>query len=171
MGGKGSGGRNRKPAAVKKAEGNRGRRPLDPKAPQGNAGEPAMPKYLGPRAREVWRELVPKLLELKVLETSDAFALAALCIAQATVEQAQSSIDQYGIVIAQLNKRTGVALLKTNPAVNVLDKAIRRLNTSLMKFGLDPASRSGLHISSPADNPVDPLDAVRRAKTATDIVQ
>jgi len=43
MGGKGSGGHNRKPTAQKLAEGNRGKRPLNLREPKALSGEPPMP--------------------------------------------------------------------------------------------------------------------------------
>ena len=54
MGGRGSGGKNRKPTAIKKAEGNRGKRKLNEREPVALAGEPAIPKVLSRAARAVW---------------------------------------------------------------------------------------------------------------------
>ena len=61
MGGKGSGGRNRKPTAQKKAEGNRGKRPLNENEPKALPGEPPMPDFVAKdiAVRQVWRELIP----------------------------------------------------------------------------------------------------------------
>ena len=58
MGGKGSGGHNRKPTNLKKAEGNRGKRPLNLREPKALPGEPPMPSGMTEQARAVWPEVV-----------------------------------------------------------------------------------------------------------------
>jgi P27 family predicted phage terminase small subunit len=143
MGGKGSGGHNRKPTAKKKLEGNRGHRKLNDKEPKAEPGEPQIPAYLSTRAKVYWRRLVPMLLEMKVLTKADGYSLGLLCNALAEVELAELAIARYGL-IAITPDSDGVVILKANPAVRIKANAWRQATSALSKFGLDPASRSGL---------------------------
>jgi phage terminase small subunit len=61
MGGKGSGGHNRKPIAQKKAEGNRGKRAINLRDPKALPGEPQMPSGMTEQAQSVWREVSREL--------------------------------------------------------------------------------------------------------------
>ena len=79
MGGKGSGGHNRKPTAQKLAEGNRGKRPLNLREPKALPGEPQMPSGMTEQARAVWPEVVAMLTANDVLFKTDGLAIAALC--------------------------------------------------------------------------------------------
>ena len=67
MGGKGSGGHNRKPTAQKLAEGNRGKRRLNLREPKALPGEPQMPSGMTEQARAVWPEVVAMLKANDVL--------------------------------------------------------------------------------------------------------
>lgn len=158
MGGRGSGGRNRKPLARKKVEGNRGRRKQKTSAAPALAripGEPAMPSFLTPRQKAVWRMLVPILKDNGVLTPDCGIALGTLCssyvhFSEADVdvahrqeeirakERARDSIEEQ---IDALNKRLGSASRRRSDL-------LRHLRASWQGFGLDPSSRSGI---SPAD--------------------
>jgi P27 family predicted phage terminase small subunit len=157
MGGKGSGGRNRKPTAIKKVQGNAGHRRLNKKEPKVQPGEPEMPAYLPTQARAEWKRLVPLLLEMKVLSRSDGAALGLICLSLAQVIKSNAAIEKYGMVCATLDQLTGVAVLKANPAVKILSDAMRRSQTGFASFGLDPASRSKL-IAGSSKGDDDPLD-------------
>jgi|GEM_PF-141129 len=159
MGGKGSGGHNRKCTAQKKREGNRGHRKLNEKEPKTPLGEPEIPKYLTLRARIYWTRLVPMLLKMQVLTQADGHALGLLCNSLAEVELAQGAIDRYGLVIVTLDKTPGVVIMKANPAVRIKANAMRQASSALAKFGLDPSSRSGLSV---ADLTVPEKDAIER---------
>ena len=159
MGGKGSGGHNRKPTKRKQVEGNPGHRRLNKREPEARPGEPAMPAYLSPMARAIWRHLVPLLLEMKVLTRADGHALAMVCTSLVTVIRADRAIEKYGAVCATVDHETGVAILKANPAIRVRSDAMRHARSGLAAFGLDPASRSKLITESGgAGKPADPLD-------------
>lgn len=185
MGGKGSGGRNRKPTAVKKAQGNAGKRKLNDREPVVNVGAPAMPDYLSESGRAEWNRLVPILLSMKVLTPSDGDALAALCCAHSQFVEAQHDLVARGNLldiyqICQLNGfpivgRTGkpkavLIDVKKNPSVQVASDADKRLRSYYAMFGLDPSSRSRL-TTNPNDPPQDPLDDFLSRKTAGEKVQ
>src|SRR5579864_4994897 len=128
MGGKGSGGRNAKPIAVKRRNGNPGHRKLNKKEPKAKPGEPEMPLYVAknPIARAEWKRLVPILLDMGVLTTAHSIALGGLCAAHSQLVMAEASILKYGIMaVRSLDKETGLALLSVNPAVRIKSDALR----------------------------------------------
>lgn len=170
MGGRGSGGKNRKPTAQKKAEGNRGKRALNPKEPKVLPGEPEIPGCLTKAARKVWPQVCASLLEVGVLYKTDGLAIAALCSSLVLFAQADAAIAKFGSVCATLDETTGVAVLRTNPAVRVRSDALRHLRSSIQSFGLDPASRSGLQLVEPPDKQKSALESILRSKSAKDDV-
>lgn len=177
MGGKGSGGHNKKPTELRKAEGNRGRRAFNGKEPESPPGPPDMPLDLSADARIFWDRLAPLLMAMKVLKRSDGLALEGLCEALARRAHARRIVERFGEMITEKTvigsgKRARVTTkVKTNPMVRLEADADRRVRSYMAAFGLDPASRSRLMIEDPGDNPSDPLEDVIRAKTASDIVQ
>lgn len=166
MGGKGSGGRNRKPTARKQVEGNPGHRRLNKREPSAELGAPDMPRYLDKLAKEEWNRLVPILLTMKTLHRSDGGALAGLCCAHSQFVKAQRDIARRGInlniyELVDVGKKTPKPVLiatKKNPSLGVASDADRRLRSYFAMFGLDPASRSRLIAGGGSEPPEDPLD-------------
>lgn len=163
MGGKGSGGRNSKPSALKKLQGNPGKRKLNRREPKPRAGVPIMPLGLSELAQDEWNAIVPLLQEMGVLTSADSKALAAYCSCYAQWMLAEKEIAEYGITIKTVHlDEDGEDILfldyKTNPAVRVRSDALRQMKSFLIEFGLTPASRTKLQISNAGDN-VDPFEA------------
>jgi P27 family predicted phage terminase small subunit len=172
MGGRGSGGRNKKTVAQRKAEGNRGRRKISAREPKVPEGDPKPPARLSARARHHWKRLLPLLRTMGVLKVTVGDALAGYCTALVQWELAQAAIQKFGIHPAQVDEETGAALLKMNPAVRVQSDALRHIRAFQVEFGLTPASISRITLpKSPDDSAQDPLENIRRAKTASDVVQ
>jgi phage terminase small subunit len=161
MGGRGSGGKNRKPQAIKKAEGNRGKRKpkasVAAKVPQPLAGEPPMPAFITtPRLKAVWRMLVPILSEKGVLTKDCGIALGTLCSSyvhfsvadtdvagrEAEIRKAEGMMDALEQRIDLLNKRLGAAVRRRSDL-------LRHLRASYQAFGLDPSSSSGFYTADP----------------------
>jgi len=153
MGGKGSGGSNRKPTALKKFLGNPGKRKLNEREPKPKPGIPDMPRFLTMEARAEWKRIVPVLAAMKILTVADGKALAAYCSAYAQLAKAEAAIDKYGLICATLDQATGVAELKVNPAVRIKSDALRHMKSFLIEFGMTPASRSKLKINASDDTP------------------
>jgi P27 family predicted phage terminase small subunit len=165
MGGKGSGGSNRKPTALKKLLGNPGKRKLNEKEPAAPKGVPEMPRFLTTEARAEWRRIIPILVDMCVLTVADGKALAGYCSAYAQLAKAEAAIEKYGLIcVTALDPDTGVVELKTNPAVRIKSDALRQMKSFLIEFGLTPASRSKLKINASPDTP-DALDALFDAPT------
>src|SRR5271155_6186955 len=104
MGGKGSGGSNRKPTALKKFLGNPGKRKLNDKEPAAPKGVPEMPRFLTIEARAEWKRIVPILCNMGLLTVADGKALAAYCSAYAQLAKAEAAIEKYGILLATLDQ-------------------------------------------------------------------
>lgn len=171
MGGKGSGGHNRKTTAKKKAEGNRGKRKLNEQEPPSLPGEPLIPAWLKGESRKVWPEVCAALQEIGVLYKTDGLAIAALCNSLALFIVANANIKKFGIVLADVDDVTGMGVIRTNPAVRVRSDALRSLRSSWQAFGLDPASRSAVRLQDPDDKPAETaLENILRAKGASDDV-
>jgi P27 family predicted phage terminase small subunit len=164
MGGKGSGGSNRKPTALKKFLGNPGKRKLNEKEPDPPKGVPEMPRFLNREGRAEWKRIIPILCDMGVLTVADGKALAAYCSAYAQLAKAEAAIDKYGLLCVRLEEATGVAELKVNPAVRIKSDALRQMKSFLIEFGLTPASRSKLKINANHDAP-DALDSLFDAPT------
>jgi P27 family predicted phage terminase small subunit len=169
MGAKGSGGKNRKTTAQKKAEGNRGKRALNDREPKALPGEPRMPNLMTKTAQKVWPVVCAQLAELGVLYKTDGLAIAALCSSLVLFTQADANIAKFGSVCAQLDEVTGVAVLKTNPAVRVRSDALRHLRSSMQSFGMDPASRAGIAVPED-EKKQSALENILRSKSKGDDV-
>jgi P27 family predicted phage terminase small subunit len=158
MGGKGSGGHNRKPTAQKLAEGNRGKRPLNLCEPKALPGEPQMPSGMTEQARAVWPEVVAMLKANEVLFQTDGLAIAALCSNLVLFWQADRAVQELG----------SVREWRMNPSVRVRSDAEKKLRACWQLFGLDPSSRPGVQIDGTGRDPQSALDSVLRAKSAKD---
>jgi P27 family predicted phage terminase small subunit len=171
MGGKGSGGRNRKPTAQKKAEGNQGKRKLNAKEPPSLPGEPPKPSCLSAAGRKVWPEVVKILESAGVLFKTDGIAIAALCSTLVLFKTAETAIAKYGSLHVELDELTGAGVLRTAPAVRVRSDALKHLRSLWQAFGLDPSSRSGVSLPPPGDGKSETaLEAILRSKSSKDDV-
>src|SRR5437899_7843547 len=166
MGGKGSGGHNRKPTAQKLAEGNRGKRPLNLREPKALPGEPEMPSGMTEQARAVWPEVVAILKSNDVLFKTDGLAIMDLCSNLVLFLQADRAVQRMGSVREQLDEATGVSTLRLNPSVRVRSDAEKRLRACWQLVGLDPSSRAGVQVDPSQRDPQSALDSLLHAKSA-----
>lgn len=140
MGGKGSGGRNKKTTERKKAEGNRGKRKMDLRKAVALPGEPEKPSSLSPAAEKLWPEVCSILKLNGVLFRADGIAVAGLC----------SSLVHFTKLDKWVSRRSAAGMislgasgsLMTHPMVRMRDNAFKALRTCWQCFGLDPVSRS-----------------------------
>jgi P27 family predicted phage terminase small subunit len=171
MGGRGSGGRNRKSTAQKKAEGNRGKRALNENEPAALPGEPPMPEFVAKDmvVRQVWKELVAILADYGVLRKTDGIAIGALCSNYVLFAQADASVRKYGhVIVTELDTETGVSVMKVNPSVRVRSDALKQLRLGWQAFGLDPRSAAGIQLPDDPEKPKTGLDLIKLAKNAKD---
>ena len=122
MGGRGSGGRNKKSAANRAVLGDPGKHKKQQPAareaaPPPITGAPAKPPFLKGRAAELWDAYLPELARLGVLTSLDAHTFACWCALAAEFEKSPKRMTSSRI------------------------SQMRLLASSI---GLDPRSRSGI---------------------------
>lgn len=145
------------PTAIRIAENNPAHRPLPVKEPKAERGVPNPPAYFSTKARAVWHELAPLLLNLGTLSTADGVALEALCNQIVYLRMAQESIDKDGII---LQSKYGPV---KNPAVNIADITLKQIRSLLGEFGLTPAARTRIQSNNAeAESPFAILLAERK---------
>lgn len=180
MGGRGSGGKNRKPTAIKKAEGNRGKRKLNKKEPKAAAGEPQMPANITPGAKAEWPGVIEMLRKNEVLFETDAIAIAALCSTLAVFRQTDNRVNWHMRQIETLESEVASQTAQYMKWTRARSDAEKHLRATWQAFGLDPSSRAAVEGTGGAGAgggegdrpPTSALEAILRAKTSkTETVQ
>jgi len=151
----GRSGRRAKPVARKVLAGNPGKRSL-------NKAEPLFtpitgvdpPEWLDDNAATMWRMVSKELCAQQVLCATDLHNLEMFCIAYSNSRQAQEHIQSHGIVMAG---SMGGPI--KNPALTVLNEAMRQMASFGGMLGLDPSSRQRLigPNKKQSDNPFENL--------------
>ena len=176
MGGRGSGGRNRKPTALKKIEGNRGKRVLNKKEP----APPAIPATIDAKTlagqlsaleQKFWDKIFPLVSDMNLMTGADAIALEQLCRFLAEEQECTELLRRMGRLLAKKDGKGKLVGFSANALVRMRSDAAKHVRSYLAVFGLGPSFRSALSVENPNDSTQDPLENIRRAKTASDIVQ
>lgn len=139
-------GRPRKPTALKILTGNPGRRPLNQSEPQPDGTAPKCPSWLDAEGKRTWKRLAPELHRLGLLTCVDGEALACLCQAWSELKQATETLKAEGRYVTLV---TGGR--QSHPAVSQQRTAMRTIKDFCSLFGLDPSSRSRLHVQPPEE--------------------
>jgi P27 family predicted phage terminase small subunit len=152
-----------KPTALRLIQGNPGRLPLNPKEP-----EPAIatlslepPKWLTKTALEAWHRLLPDLIAVNILTKVDVDVFAAYCATYARWREAEEYITANGLLMyirgePEEDEKTGklkkgsVKYIQQIPHVAIAQKALLMLCKLGAELGLTPASRTRIHIETPA---------------------
>lgn len=121
---------------------------------------PPQPKDMAPRAKAVWVALVAELRATGTLAKVDSLALRSLCESWIQYVDAGKAIEKYGLVVEEETAAENMNL-KSNPAVEIQNKAWNRVFKLIREFALTPASRNGMRIT--------PKDG--EANTETDDIQ
>jgi P27 family predicted phage terminase small subunit len=160
-------GRPPKPTALKLLTGNPGKRPLNGSEPQPLATPPVCPDFLPADAKAKWAELAPELSRLGLLTVVDGEALACLCSAWADFKAATETIakeGRYQLVggwpvevkgdDGEVRTEVRGGQLQPHPALAQHARAMKAIKEFAALFGLEPSSRSRLHV-----RPAAPLDS------------
>lgn len=145
------GGRKRKPTERKIAAGNPGKRALNKAAPEfGKLAMVDRPVWLSEDAGAMWDTVVPLLCSQRVLEPTDLHNVEAFCSAYGRWREGERHVVEHGITV-----ESPMGGLVKNPAVTVINEALRQLAMFGSLLGLDPSSRSRLMGGnrSQTDNP------------------
>ncbi len=136
----GRSGRKPKPTSLKEAAGNPGRRELNLNEPDfGRILNIDCPDWIEGHGRDLWEHLAPKLCEQKVMQATDIQNLEAYCAAYGRFRLGEESVKKDGIVVEGAQ---GGAI--KNPAVTVINEALRQMASYGGLLGLDPSSRQRL---------------------------
>lgn len=134
------GGRKRKPTAVKALAGNPGKRALNKAEPDfGRLADVDCPIWLEGEAAAMWKTVVPHLCAQGVLAPTDLHNVEAFCSAYGRWRQAEAEVKAVGLTVT-----SAMGSPMKNPAVTVINEALRQLAMFGALLGLDPSSRSRL---------------------------
>lgn len=146
-------GRRPKPTALKELQGNPGHRALNHNEPK-PTGIPTCPKHLDKTAKAEWRRISEALISLGLLTSVDRAALAAYCAAYSTWVEAETSMQKFGRVITS---PSGYSI--QSPYVGIRNTSLDLMRKFLVEFGMTPASRSRLQLSSDTPPAKDAFEA------------
>lgn len=154
MGGKGSGGHNRRSASRHLRDGTfrpdrHGIKPCrsldtieDGRRESGQAGVQVtkVPPWLKGKARAAWKEFAEHLRELGLLTALDRPAFEVMCVTYGRWREAEDDVHANGITY-ETTTASGSLMRRKNPAVEVAADAEFRLRSLMGKFGLFPSDR------------------------------
>lgn len=110
-------------------------------------------------ARREWSRITQDLLRLGVLTVVDGKGLYSYCLAYADVEAAEKQCAKEGMWTKEplINKEGDVVGYKNKqaPWFNIKYVALKTMKAFLIEYGLTPASRSKLKMSSKPEEPED----------------
>ena len=137
-------GRRPKATRLKVLAGNPGKRPLNGEEPQPKRSIPRCPDHLDADAKKEWKRLTKELDEVGLLSDMDRAALAAYCVVYARWVRAERKVASLGAVL-----ETADGNLYQNPHLAVANQALDQMHRLGPLFGLDPSSRSRMHVQLP----------------------
>lgn len=154
MGGKGSGGHNRLPAAVKRARGTlKKSREVRAAVSVGGDGpvNTAAPAHLAKGAKAEWARIVPLLDAAKLISEADRTSLALYCTAVDRAQRAERQVEREGMTLK--NPTTGA--IHAHPLLGVAKEARAQALRYGCEFGLTPASRGKMQAPGAGDKGTD----------------
>jgi len=119
------------PTNLKILRGNPGKRPINQLEPKAT-GTPTCPRFLKGEARTEWRRQIKELSAMGVLASCDRTKLAGFCISWQKLVEAYERNDDITI-----------------------DKMLKQVRAFGGDFGMDPSSRSRIHVLPKPDENVD----------------
>ena len=172
-------GRKRKPIGQQIAEGDprqRGKHKLEAKAkqvPKPARGLLECPAHLTGRARAAWQFWAPELETMDLDARCDAPMLEGACLNYARAVEADLRVAKDGIIVEEpilvRGKRVkDLVRLKKHPAIAVSNAAWEKVRSFRSEFGLSPAVRSRLNVSTPAHETDADVERLLHGPTLTD---
>ncbi len=136
----GRSGRKPKPTGLKEAAGNPGKRELNLNEPDfGQVHNIDCPEWMDGHSKDLWEHLAPLLCGQKIMQATDIQNLEAYCAAYGRFRLGEESVKNDGIVVEGAQ---GGSI--KNPAVTVINEALRQMASYGGLLGLDPSSRQRL---------------------------
>lgn len=131
-----------KPVEQRRREGNPGKRKLPETVLIGGRKAPPMPAYLPKSAKAAWRQVVPPLAKLGMLDAVDGIALEAFVLCVAAMRDAARELDRQGYTV-----EGSMGQPVRNPLLDVVMKAQAEVRRWCERFGMDPATRTRLGLA------------------------
>lgn len=140
-----------KPTALKLVAGNPGGRELPAGEPIPPAGEPDPPEFLDERARDVWKQVVPRLARIGLARSIDGIPLGRYCVMIVSWTDAVNFVRKNGTTYAvrapDEGKKPGrILAVREFPQVGEARKLNQALITIEREFGLTPAARTRINV-------------------------
>ncbi|MEQ8199569.1 MAG: phage terminase small subunit P27 family [Clostridiaceae bacterium] len=150
-------GRKPKPTAIKVLEGNPGKRPLNKNEPKPEKKAPKCPVWLEAEAKKEWRRMSKTLEAIGVLTQVDASAFAGYCQAYARWKEAEEFLSKHGTIF-----KTPSGYIQQVPQVSIAQTYLKIMKDFCSEFGLTPAARSRISVSTAEGNYEDPMEDILR---------
>lgn len=131
-------GRTKKPNNLKFLEGDRSRVGVQKNA-VAPSGIPEPPKNIHPAALEIWRRVVPALIEAGRVEAVDADALAMYCDAERRQREVAAELEETGYTTC-----SGQGATVAHPLVTIHNRYAKLAMTLGDRFGLNTKSREAM---------------------------
>ena len=135
------------PTAILKLHGSRLAKDRDKVQPKPSRGAPRCPASLSDEAKQVWRQIVPKLIDMRVLCKVDAGTLERYCDEFARWRRASDFIKQHGESYPIKNADGSLKYVQQFPQVSISSKLSASLLRIEQEFGLTPSARAGLSVT------------------------
>jgi P27 family predicted phage terminase small subunit len=150
-------GRKPKPTAIKVLEGNPGKRPLNKNEPKPEKKAPKCPTWLEAEAKKEWRRMSKTLEAIGVLTQVDASAFAGYCQAYARWKEAEEFLSKHGTIF-----KTPSGYIQQVPQVSIAQTYLKIMKDFCSEFGLTPAARSRIAVSTTEGSSEDPMEDILR---------
>lgn len=132
------------PSALKAAKGNPGKRQLVDGEPAPPSGVPNPPPWITPAGLEVWNQLAPALVVMKVLTVVDVFAFGRYCELTARWVELKKARDSRGLAgWSHKQSKNSIIVLPQGSEEKALMGELLRLEDH---FGLTPSSRTRIRV-------------------------
>tara|TARA_B100000809_G_scaffold128677_1_gene126725 strand:- start:1247 stop:1699 length:453 start_codon:yes stop_codon:yes gene_type:complete len=110
---------------------------LNPQAPKFEVDEIQCPPHFKGKHREVWMDIVPKLIKAGVATNIDSYALEALCEKWCEFREAQTKLNDNGTVIL-----TPSGFPQLSPYYSISKQALNDFGKLMTEFGMTASSRT-----------------------------
>jgi P27 family predicted phage terminase small subunit len=136
-------GRKPKPVEVRRREGNPRKHAMpEPLQVGGRVAELEPPEDLPEDGKDVWKQIVPRLAEVGVLDQVDTYAVEAMCTQWARAKQAGRIIAQQGHVTIG-----STGQLVEHPALQTERNAFQQFLRFAEHYALTPVARTRLGLA------------------------
>ncbi len=106
-------------------------------------GIPDLPDGLDDVARAEWAWFTKELFDLGIIAKIDKIQMEQICVVYSRWKQAEKIVEREGFTIETKN---GYPV--QNPSLNIANQCIKQLQSLCGDFGLSPAARAKMKISS-----------------------